>query len=77
MANTYHNVSSKFSQESQERMIEKYDLPIGILEYDRSQAALFPLLTKVSRVLFNQNAISVITIECSHMHAGALCTMQN
>ena len=31
----------------------------------------FPLLVKVSLVLFNQNTISVITSECLHMHDGA------
>lgn len=51
-------------------MIEEYDLPVGILEYDRSHAALFSSLAKVSFVLFNQNAISVITIECCHVRGG-------
>lgn len=58
-------------------MIEEYGLPTGILESDKCQATLFFLLAKVNFVLVNQNAISVITIECPHMHDGALNAMQN
>lgn len=58
-------------------MIEEYDLPVGILKYDRSQVALFSFLAKVSLALFNQSAISVITIECPHVHDGTLSTRQN
>lgn len=57
-------------------MTEEYDL-IRMLEYDRSLVTLFSLLAKVSLVFFNQNAISVIIIECSHVQDSALSTRQN
>ena len=39
--------------------------------------AWFPLLAKVRLVLFNQDAVSVITIECPHVCDGTASAMQN
>ena len=64
ITNTYHN-------------LEECDLSVGISEHTRSQVAWFPLLAKVRLVLFNQNAVSVITIECPHVLHGAPSAMQN
>lgn len=58
-------------------MTEEYDLAVVLVEYDKSQVVVFSLLAKVSAVLFHQNAISVITIECPHVRSGAVSTMQN
>ena len=64
ITNTYHN-------------LEECDLSVGISEHTRSQVAWFPLLAKVRLVLFNQNAVSVITVECPHVLHGAPSAMLN